>query len=135
MKILKVTLRVIGVVQLLLGALLLVPGLFASVVGLEATPEWVNWMFAMFAARSIGFGYGMFVAAGNPVRNLSWITAMIAVQAIDWVATIAYLVTGTVTISQVTTAAFLPLVFIALLARTTPWSTSETSDGPALLNA
>jgi len=132
MKILKVTLRVIGVIQLLLGVLLLVPGLFASVAGLEAAPEWVNWMFAMFAARSIGFGYGMFVAASNPVRNLSWIKAMIGIQAIDWVATIAYLVTGTVTISQVTTAAFLPLLFIVVLGRTAPRSTSDSS---ALQNA
>ena len=93
------------------------PGLFASLVGLEATPEWVNWMLAMFAARALGFAYGMFLAARNPAANLSWITAMIGVQAIDWLAPIGYLITGAVTIGQVTTAAFLPIVFIVVLGR------------------
>lgn len=132
MKTLKITLRVIGVVQLILGALLLVPGLFASIVGLEQAPEWVNWMLAMFAARSIGFGYGMLVAARNPARNLAWIKAMIGIQAIDWIATIAYLTAGAVTISQVTTAAFLPLVFIVILTRTAPTvATLEIHDSVA----
>ncbi|MEN8237965.1 MAG: hypothetical protein ABFR53_02060 [Actinomycetota bacterium] len=120
MNVLKVVLRVIGVVQLVLGAVLLVPGLFESVAGLDPAPEWVSWMFAMFAARSIGFGYGMLVAANNPEGNVAWIKAMIGVQAIDWIATIAYLATGAVTLSQVTTAVFLPLVFIFILARRLP---------------
>lgn len=128
MKTLKVTLIIIGVVQLTLGIMFLVPGLFASTMGLEEAPGWVDWLFAMFAARAIGFSYGMFLAARNPARNLSWIKAMIGIQAIDWVATIAYLITGTVTIAQVTTAAFLPLVFIVILGRGTPWSEESRLD-------
>ena len=42
---------------------------------------------------------------------------MIGIQAVDWIGTIAYLVTGAVTITQVTTAAFLPVVFIVILGR------------------
>lgn len=114
---LKWTLIVIGVAQLVLGIIFLVPGLFASILGLEDTPEWVNWMFAMFSARAIGFAYGMFLAARNPAANLSWIKAMIGVQAFDWLATVGYLLTGAVTIAQVTTAAFLPVVFIVILGR------------------
>lgn len=41
------------------------------------------------------------------------IQAMIAVQAIDWVGTMVYLLAGMVTLSQVATASFLPIVFIA----------------------
>lgn len=42
---------------------------------------------------------------------------MVGVQAIDWIATVIYLATGVVTLAQVSTAAFLPLVFIAILGR------------------
>lgn len=117
MRILKATLVFIGVVQLALGIVFLVPGLFASTMGFEAAPEWVNWQFAMLGARFLGFAFGMFVASRNPRRHITWIQAMIGVQAIDWIGTIAYLATGAVTIAQVTTAAFLPVVFIVVLGR------------------
>ena len=37
---------------------------------------------------------------------------MIAVQALDWVGTVVNLVAGTVTLGQVATASFLPVVFV-----------------------
>ena len=117
MRILKPTLVIIGVVQLVLGIVFLVPGLFASTMGLEEPPDWVNWQFAMLGARFLGFAFGMFLASRDPRRHLAWIQAMIGIQAIDWVGTMAYLTTGAVTITQVTTAAFLPLVFIVILGR------------------
>ncbi|NOX23336.1 MAG: hypothetical protein GXP36_09630 [Actinobacteria bacterium] len=117
MTLLKRTLYVIGAAQLVLGFVFLVPGLFAATIGLVEAPEWVDWLFAMFGARALGFGYGMFLAARDPQRNLPWIRAMIGIQAIDWIATLAYLVTGAVTLAQVTTAVFLPVVFIVVLTR------------------
>ncbi len=114
---LKRTLSVIGIVQLALGVMFLIPGLFARMIGLEAAPAWVDWMFAMLAARALGFAYGMLLAARDPRPHLSWIRAMIGVQAIDWLATITYLVIGAVTLAQVTTAAFLPVVFMVILLR------------------
>ncbi len=128
MTLLKRTLVVIGIVQLVLGVMFLVPGLFASAVGLEEAPGWVDWLFAMLAARALGFAYGMFLAARNPRRHLAWIRAMIGIQAIDWVATITYLITGAVTFAQVTTAAFLPLVFIVILGRYSPEPEVAESD-------
>ncbi len=113
----KIVLWVIAAVQLVLGIVFLIPGLFEQVMGLDPAPEWVNWMFAMLAARAFGFAFGMAVAARHPHRHQTWIVAMIGVQAVDWVGTLAYLVTGAVTLAQVTTAAFLPIVFIAVLAR------------------
>ncbi|MEA2000405.1 MAG: hypothetical protein U9N84_00745 [Actinomycetota bacterium] len=74
----------------------------------------------MFGARALGFAYGMFHAARNPETHLEWIRAMIGIQAIDWIATIGYLVTGAVTMAQVTTAAFLPILFILILSRNSP---------------
>lgn len=108
---------VIGVVQIVLGVTFLIPGLFQQIMGLDTAPEWVNWLFAMFGARALGFGFGMFVAARKPAENVSWIQAMIGIQAIDWLTTLAYLATGAVTVAQVTTAAFLPVVFIVILSR------------------
>lgn len=115
MRLLKPSLYVVGVVQIVLGIALLVPGLFADMMGMDTAPEWVNWMFAMFAARSLAMGFGMFVAARDPKRHIAWIHAMIGVQAIDWIATVAYLTAGSVSLAEVTTAAFLPIVFIAVL--------------------
>lgn len=116
MKLLRFTLNFIGIVQMILGVVfLLIPAQFATMFGLSAAPVWVHWLFAMFAARSLGFAYGMFLAAREPERHIHWAQAMIGVQAIDWAATIYYLLDGAVTLAQVTTAAFLPLLFIAVI--------------------
>jgi hypothetical protein len=110
----------IGIVQIVLGLAFLIPDGFQRAIGLETAPGWVNWILVMFGSRALGFGYGMFRAAADPVRNREWIMAMIGIQAIDWVGTIGYLVSGSVTLTQVTTAAFLPVVFVAVLLRNLP---------------
>lgn len=120
MVLLKRTLVVIAIVQALLGALVMVPGLPATVLGLEPAPEWVDWLFVMFGARSFGFAYGMWLAARDPVDHRSWIVAMIGIQGVDWIGTMVFLVTGAVTLGQVTTAAFLPVAFIVILAGRIP---------------
>jgi hypothetical protein len=117
MRIIRPTLTLIGVVQLVLGIVFLIPNAFPTLLGLPDAPAWANWMLTMFAARALGFGFGMLVAARDPQRHRSWILAMIGVQAVDWLGTIAFLATGALTLSTVTTAAFLPLVFIAVLWR------------------
>lgn len=134
---LKRTLFVIGAVQLVLGLVFLVPGLFAAMVGFSDAPEWTNWLFAMFGARALGFSYGMFFAARNPEPHMTWIRAMIGVQAIDWVATVVYLFAGAVTIAQVTTAAFLPVVFVTILGRyvSGPASDKMSSSDAATVDA
>ena len=113
----KLTLYLIAAFQIGLGVLFLLPGVFADLMGLEQAPPWTAWLFAMFGARAIGFGYGMVLAARDPFANRSWIVAMVAVQGIDWLATLVYLATGAVTLAQVTTAAFVPLFFVVVLAR------------------
>ena len=64
------------------------------------------------AVFSIG---GWDVYRRSPARHQSWIVLMIGIQAIDWITTIFYLSTDVVTLVQVTTAPFLPILFIAVL--------------------
>ncbi|MEO7631654.1 MAG: hypothetical protein ABIS44_09960 [Mycobacteriales bacterium] len=117
MKHLRTTLIVVGIFQIFFGLLfLLAPGPAASMFGLEPdAPAWANWLFAMMAARFLGYGYGMFVAARDPLGRVAWIDTMIAIQAIDWLATLGYLISGDLTLAQVTTAAVAPPLFIAAL--------------------
>ncbi len=117
MRPLQITLVVIGVFQLVLGVLFVAaPAFAASMFDLTpAAPDWANWLFAMMGARFGGFAYGMFVAARDPRRHVGWIDAMIGIQLVDWVATIGALIAGSVTLGQVTTASFMPVVFIAAL--------------------
>lgn len=111
------TLVLIAVVQLIIGALfILSPSTFPSLFGLPAAPAWTDWIFAMFGARALGFAYGMLVALKDIRRHATWLTAMIIVQAIDWVGTLLSVHGAKVTLAQVSTASFLPVLFIAVLA-------------------
>lgn len=115
-KLLRSTLWVIAVVQFVLGAAFLAaPEQAAHTMGLSVAPGWANWLFGMMAARFLGFGYGMVVAARDPDKARPWIKAMVAIQAIDWLVTLKYLFAGAVTLAQVSTASFLPVVFIIVL--------------------
>lgn len=110
------TLRFIALVQFVLGlGFLIAPTDMSSLLGLAPAPGWTNWLFGMMAARFLGFGYGMLVAARQVAGNIAWLRAMIGIQLMDWTITMRYLLTGDVTLAQVTTASFLPLVFVALL--------------------
>ena len=116
MRPLKVTLAVIGVVQVFFGLLFVVaPGQFAYLFHLPVAPGWTNWLLVMGGARFLGMGYGMFVTMRDPLKHRSWIQAMIGVQILDWLATIANLLSGTITLTQASTATFLPIVFIVAL--------------------
>ena len=110
------TLRVIAVVQWTLGtAFLLSPQGAAQALGLAPAPAWTDWLFGMMAARFLGFGWGMWLAARAPSPHLPWVQAMLGIQAVDWAVTVLHLLRGDVTLAQVSTASVLPLVFMALL--------------------
>jgi hypothetical protein len=120
MRLLRGTLIVIGVFQLVLGTVFLAaPAATAHLLHLRplAAP-WMNWLFAMMAVRFLGYAYGMFMAARDPVSHRAWITSMIAIQAVDWLATVGYLAAGDLTLRQVTAAAVAPVLFIAALWHT-----------------
>lgn len=112
----RATIILIALVQIALGVIFtLSPGMFPAIMGLPAAPAWTDWIFAQFGARALGFAFGMLLALRDTRRYASWIAAMIGVQAIDWIATILAVTAGKVTLAQVTTAAFLPILFIAVL--------------------
>ncbi|WP_296449320.1 hypothetical protein [Rhodoferax sp. UBA5149] len=113
---LNATLWFIAIVQFTLGiAFLAVPEQAAQSLGLSAAPGWANWLFGMMAARFLGFGYGMVMAVRHPEQARPWIKAMVAIQAMDWLVTLKYLYFGAVTLAQVSTASFLPVVFVVVL--------------------
>lgn len=122
-RLLAATLWFIAAVQFVLGAAFLAaPERTAQLLSLSVAPGWANWLFGMMAARFLGFGFGMGVAARRPSEARPWIAVMIGVQAIDWIVTLKYLALGTVTLNQVSTASFLPVMFVAVLSAAMPRS-------------
>jgi hypothetical protein len=116
MRPLRITLVVIGIVQILFGLPFVVaPGIYSAILHLTPAPAWTQWFFAMNGARFLGMAYGMFLAARDPLKHRGWINAMIGIQALDWLGTISSIVTGAISFGQATDAPFLPLVFIAAL--------------------
>jgi hypothetical protein len=123
--ILRITLGVVAFFQIALALVFLViPGPFAAAVALPEAPQWTYWMFAMFSARALGYAVGMVLAIRNPLAHRAWIVTMVGVQAIDWIATLAFIGAGAITVAQASTAAFLPVVFIVLLIATMPRRTT-----------
>ncbi len=118
---LRYMLGFIGVVQVFFGLVFIfAPVQFANLVGLPEAPSWALWIFTMFGARALGFGYGMFVAMRDPQRHAAWIQSMIAVQVVDWLGTAYFLLNGSMTLMQVSTAAFLPIIFVVTLVMRYP---------------
>jgi hypothetical protein len=114
MRPLPVLLRVIGVAQLFFGVLfVLAPTRAGDVLGLGAAPPgWASWLFVMLGARFLGFAAGMFWAARDPGSHVGWIDAMIGVQALDWIGTLAFLAGGSLPMPNVASAVVLPVVFV-----------------------
>lgn len=131
MRPLRITLVIIGVFQLVLGLLFTcAPFAAADVFGLEPdAPAWAEWLFVMMGVRFLAFAYGMALAARNPGRHRAWIDAMIVVQAVDWIATLVYLANGDVTLTQVSTAAIMPPLFVTALLW---WHPRRACDGAIL---
>ena len=122
MRSLRFMLRFVGVVQLFFGGLFtFAPAAAAVMLHLHpGSPGWVNWLFVMMGARFLGYGFGMFVAARDPLANLTWINTMIVIQVADWVSTIGYLLVHDVSFANVAPAAVLPVIFVAGLLRWHP---------------
>lgn len=92
------------------------PDRFAALMGLPPAPGWAVMMFALFSARALAFAYGLALAFRDPYRHRAWIAAMIGVQALDWIAAMTAIASGAMSLSQVTTAAYMPLAFIVGLS-------------------
>jgi hypothetical protein len=116
MRSLRVTLVIIGIVQVFFGLPFVVaPGLFSLLLHLPGAPAWTAWFFVMNGARFLALSYGMFLAARDPVKHVAWINAMIVVQILDWLGTMYSILTGAITLAQAATASFLPVIFVVAL--------------------
>ena len=103
-------------VQLVLGVIFIfAPSTFPQLMGLAPAPAWTEWIFGQYGARCLGFALGLGLALSDLQKNATWLVTMILVQTIDWVVTVVLLADGTLHLSQVATAPFLPLIFIAVL--------------------
>ena len=117
MKKLTILLRLIGIVQLILGvALLFAPATFTAGMGLSATHADINYLFGMLAARFIAYGIGMFVIAREPAENVFWINNMILVQLIDLAVGIIYTSNGILSFAASAFPMFNAALFAGLLS-------------------
>lgn len=114
---LKVLLRVIGVVQLVLGAFyLFLPLQFLTMQGLSLPAADNAYPLGMLAARFLAYGIGMLVIANAPEKNSFWINNMILIQAIDLAVGIFYTATGDVALAHSGFPMFNATLFIILLS-------------------
>lgn len=114
---LKVLLRVIGVVQVILGLLyLFVPKLFLTIQGLSTPGAGIAYPLGMLAARFLAYGFGMFFIVREPEKNLFWINNMILIQAVDLAVGIFYTATGVVALAHSALPMFNATLFIILLS-------------------
>jgi hypothetical protein len=113
---LKVLLRVIGVVQLVLGLMyLFIPMQFLGMMGHSVPDADIAYPLGMLAARFLAYGVGMLFIANEPEKQLFWINNMILIQALDLAVGIFYTVTGIVGLSHSGFPMFNATLFIILL--------------------
>ena len=123
MKKLQGLLILIGIVQLVLGALFLfAPQAIMGWMGLAVPAADNGYILGMLAARFIAFGIGMFWCARAPEQNLFWINNMILIQVIDLAVGVYYTATGVVDIASSAFPMFNATLFIILLTLWRPKS-------------
>jgi hypothetical protein len=100
MKKLTWLLRVVGVIQIVLGVLyLFAPDFLLSSMGHSVPQDDLNYPLAMLAARFIAYGVAFFIIAPKPGEYHLWINIMILIQCIDLCAGLYYTLIGVVDLS------------------------------------
>ena len=123
---LKVLLRVIGVVQLVLGLVyLFIPMQFLGMMGHSIPQADIAYPLGMLAARFLAYGVGMLFIAREPEKQLFWINNMILIQAVDLAVGIFYTVTDIVGLSHSGFPMFNATLFIILLTLWRPKATAN----------
>jgi hypothetical protein len=96
---LKILLRVVGVIQIILGVMYLVaPAMFLEALGHTIPKADIFYVLGMLSARFIAYGIAFIYISGEPLKHTLWIYFMILIQAIDLGAGIFYTSTGVVTL-------------------------------------
>jgi len=113
---LRFVLRVVGVVQVVLGLLyLFVPIQFLGFMGSAVTQPDIAYPLGMLAARFMAYGIGMFYIARAPEKHIFWINNMILVQVVDLAVGVLVTLTGVVALSHSAFPMFNATIFIMLL--------------------
>ena len=93
-------LRVVALIQLLLGALYLVaPGWLLLRMGHSLPAPDLSYPLGMLAARFIAYGTGLWIASRDPAPHALWIRLMALVQLIDLGVGVVYTAQGIVPLS------------------------------------
>ncbi len=125
---LKVLLRVIGVVQLVLGLMyLFIPMKFLGMMGHSVPEPDIAYPLGMLAARFLAYGVGMLFIAREPEKQLFWINNMILIQVLDLAVGIFYTATGIAGLSHSGFPMFNATLFIILLTLWHPKTAAGTN--------
>lgn len=125
---LKPLLWLIALSQFALAALtLFAPVAFLGWMGLTPPAADNGYMFAMLGARFLAYGIGMAMLARQAVPDRFWIANMALIQIVDFLAGLAYLASGLVTVDVVAFPMFNAALFTAGLV----WCLTRPRFAPA----
>lgn len=118
---LRILLRLIAIVQLLLGVLyLLVPGWLLHAIGHSAAAPDLYYPLAMLAARFIAYGIGLLMLAASSQPSRFWLQNMVLIQVLDLLAGVWYTANGVVPLQLSAFPMFNAALFACLLWRWQP---------------
>ena len=123
---LRILLRIIGIVQLILGlGFLFFPAVVIQFMKLPITPNEINYLFGMLAARFVAYGIGMFVIARDPEKYSFWVKNMLLIQVIDLAVGLFYTINGTLSLAVSAFPMFNAFLFAVLLFLWRPQENSK----------
>ena len=97
MKKLTILLRVVGVIQIVLGLMyLFAPAFMLSSMGHTIPQSDIFYPLGMLASRFIAYGLALIYISSEPMKHKLWIQFMILIQVIDLAVGIFYTATGAV---------------------------------------
>jgi hypothetical protein len=101
MRKLKILLRLVGVIQIVLGlAYLFAPALLLEAIGHSIPPDDIFYPLGMLAARFLVVGAVFIYIARDPIQHRLWITAMVLIQLVDLAVGVFYTTTGVVALAD-----------------------------------
>ena len=124
---LKIAIRIIAVLQIVLGALYLVaPQWLLQTMGHSVVAPDIFYPLGMLAARFLVVGLVFWFVATDPLKYRLWLDAMIAIQAVDLFVGVSLTLQSTVALSLSGFPMFNAALIIALLVLWRPKNKGST---------